>query len=70
MKDLDYTPDVDLAQRIRDCLPRRRPQDGDIIYWVVLDPETGEACARCNTRREARELAGPDGDIGKLLRAH
>jgi len=38
MKDLDYTPDAALAQRIRDHLPRRPSpwRDGETIGWFVV----------------------------------
>jgi hypothetical protein len=44
--------------------------EGDVIGWIVLDPESGEWCVRCETRAEARELAGRDGVIAKVVRAH
>lgn len=30
---------------------------GDIVCWLIVDPETGELVMRCTSRDEARELA-------------
>lgn len=65
---LDFTPDPALAERIRAALPRH--QEGDVLGWVIVDPDTGEWCMRARTRTEARFLAGKDGQIGKVVRAH
>lgn len=72
MKDLDYTPDAALAERIREALPNhpRKFKDGEIIAWYVLDGETYKPQVSCKTRDAARELAGDDGEIGKLTREH
>lgn len=71
MKDLDYTPDAALAERIRDSLPRRPSpwRDGETIAWFVVD-EQGNPFLRTTSRDDARELAGKDGDIAKLVRSH
>jgi len=44
--------------------------DGEVLGWIVIDPETGEWCVRCATREEARELAMGAGEIAKVVRAH
>lgn len=44
--------------------------DGEVLGWIVLDPETGEWCVRCETRAEARELAGDDSVIAVVRGAH
>lgn len=71
MKDLDYTPDAALAQRIRDHLPRRPSpwRDGETIGWFVVD-ERGNPFLRATSRDDARAQAGDDADIGKLVRSH
>jgi hypothetical protein len=30
---------------------------GDVIWWVVVDPETGEMCIRFTSRSAARFIA-------------
>ena len=71
MKDLDYTPDAELAQRIRESLPRRPSQwrDGETIGWFLVDEE-GNPFMRAGNRDEARALAGDDAEFGKLVRSH
>lgn len=51
-------------------MPTDTPREGDVIAWIVCDPDTLEACVRCTTRAEARELAGSIGIVAKLVRTH
>lgn len=69
---IDYNPDPYMTERIRAHLPRadQRWQEGAVLGWVVIDPVTGEWCCRAGTRAEARDLAGRDGAIAKIVGAH
>lgn len=43
-------------------------QDGKVIGWVVVCPQTGEWIYRCATRREAREHAEACGCLIAAIR--
>jgi hypothetical protein len=34
---------------------------GDVIAWIVIDPDTGELILRCASRSEARRIAAESG---------
>lgn len=36
---------------------------GDVIWWVVIDPETDEMCSRYKSRSQARRVAILSGGI-------
>ncbi len=38
-----------------------------IIYWVIIDRATGEWVMRCDTRAEARALAGAVALVAKVV---
>jgi len=44
--------------------------EGKVICWVIYDPASGEIVMQCNSRKEARELAGKDGKIGVVRASH
>jgi hypothetical protein len=44
--------------------------EGEVIGWVIYDPETKEIVIQCDTRKEVRELVGQDGKIGKVVESH
>jgi hypothetical protein len=39
----------------------KKPRTGDIIAWIVIDPDTREQVFRCETRAEARDMAHASG---------
>ena len=44
-------------------------EDGKVLGWIVIDPETLEWVYRCATRKEARELADECGARIAVLRS-
>jgi hypothetical protein len=34
---------------------------GDVVGWIVIDPETGEPVLWCKSRSEARRIAAESG---------
>lgn len=41
---------------------------GDVIAWIIIDPDTGEQVMRCKSRDEARMFARDTGGrIAKLV---
>ena len=44
--------------------------DEKVIAWVVYDPDTLELILLCLTRQAAREYAGGDGKIAKVVSSH
>lgn len=44
--------------------------EGKVIAWVIYDKKSGEIVMQCANRKEARELAGKDGVIAKVIGAH
>jgi hypothetical protein len=39
---------------------------GDVICWLIVDPDTGELIMRCNSRDHARELARGCGKVCRV----
>jgi hypothetical protein len=46
-------------------------EDGKVLGWVVICPDTLEWIYRCATRAEAREMAEEcDGRVAKVVNSH
>jgi hypothetical protein len=46
-------------------------EDGRVIAWMVVDPETAELVLICKTRSEAREIAEECcGRVAKCVSSH
>lgn len=41
--------------------PPPRFRTGDVIAWIVVDPDTGEFVLRCDSRAKARDEAHASG---------
>jgi hypothetical protein len=40
---------------------------GDVLYWIIVDAQTGEPVMRCESRSEARKYAGTGARICKVV---
>ena len=40
---------------------------GDVLYWIIVDSQTGEPVMRCESREKARKYVGKDARICKVV---